>query len=349
MSQAAGEIYFIGEKDLRTKEYTQYFKVGIVRENKKNADRDSTKRLLEHQTSNPRELYIESVVKTELVELVETLLHKKFAPLGVRGEWMLLDSNELARVKSETEILAAEASEIISDIQKAEKLAKSKSDEEVLPPTDELKRLNELYLESNAKLKACEEMFHVIKDIFAEALEDEDEEEEVETFVQIQERKGKSIFDGNAFREKYSEIYSKFTIRKSEIKGTPSYSGARSFKKDFREFDPNFASIVESFDPLIEKIEKGKETKESLHGLSLELRRVNAEALWTKMKSENKIKVACGTHAGIEGVVKWVRTEKVTESLDKEALKEAHPDLVAEFTTQGESTKAVIVDPKKGY
>jgi hypothetical protein len=30
-------------------------------------------------------------------------------------------------------------------------------------------------------------------------------------------------------------------------------------------------------------------------------------------------------------------------------LKEAHPDLVAEFTTQGEATKAVIVDPKKGY
>ena len=116
MATAAGEIYFIGEKDLRTKEFTQYFKVGIVRENENNADRDSTQRLLEHQTGNPRELYIESVVKTELVELVETLLQKKFAPLGVRGEWMLLDSDELAKVKSEAEILAAEASEIISDI-----------------------------------------------------------------------------------------------------------------------------------------------------------------------------------------------------------------------------------------
>jgi hypothetical protein len=81
LSTSAGEIYFIGEKDLRTKELTQYFKVGIVRENEENADRDSTQRLLEHQTGNPRELYIESVVKTDLVELVETLLHKKFAPL----------------------------------------------------------------------------------------------------------------------------------------------------------------------------------------------------------------------------------------------------------------------------
>jgi hypothetical protein len=48
--KAAGEIYFIGEKDLRSKEVTPYFKVGIVRENPENADRDSTQRLLEHQT-----------------------------------------------------------------------------------------------------------------------------------------------------------------------------------------------------------------------------------------------------------------------------------------------------------
>lgn len=349
MATAAGEIYFIGEKDLRTKELTQYFKVGIVRENEENADRDSTQRLLEHQTGNPRELYIESVVKTELVELVETLLHKKFAPLGVRGEWMLLNSDELAKVKAEAELLASEAKEIISDIQKAEKLAKTQSDEDVIPATDELKLLNEIYLESNAKLKACDEMFDVIKEILVDALEDEDEVEEVEAFVQVQERKGKSTFDETAFKEKYSELYSRFTITRSIVKGTPSYSGSRSFKKEFRDFDPNFATIVESFQPLVEKIEAGQETKESLHGLSLELRRVTAEALWAKMKSESKIKVACGTHAGIDGVFKWVRTEKVTESLDKKALKESHPDLVAEFTRAGESTKAVIVDPKKGY
>jgi hypothetical protein len=67
------------------------------------------------------------------------------------------------------------------------------------------------------------------------------------------------------------------------------------------------------------------------------------------MNAESKNKVACGTHAGIDGVLKWVRTEKVTESLDKKALKQAHPELVAEFTTAGDVVKAVIVDPKKGY
>jgi hypothetical protein len=349
MSYKAGEIYFIGEKDLRTKELTRYFKVGIVRENEENADRDSTQRLLEHQTGNPRELYIETVVQTDLVELVETLLHKKFAPLGVRGEWMLLNSEELSSVKSEASVLAAEAKEIIGEIQKAEKLSKTPSDDAIIPATDALKQLNEIYLESNAKIKECEIMFRVIREIFVEALENEDEDEKVEAFVQIQERRGRTSFDEVSFKEKYFEIYSKYLISKSTIKGTPSYSGARSFKKDFLDFDPNFATIVESFQPLVAKIQDGKEKKESLHGLSLELRRASAEALWDKMKAESKLKVACGIHAGIEGVLKWVRTEKITESLDRKALKEAHPAIFAEFTTTGESTQAVLVDPKKGY
>ena len=349
MATASGEIYFIGEKDLRTKEFTHYFKVGIVRENPDNADRDSTQRLLEHQTGNPRELYIESVLKTDLVELVETLLHKKFAPLGVRGEWMKLELSELEEVKVAAKKLATEAKEIISDLQKAEKLAKERSDEVIVPATDELTALNEVYLESNAKLKASAEMFGIIQDILLEALEDDEEEEEIEVFVQVQERKGKEIFDETAFKEKYGAVFSKFVVSKATVKGTPSYTGARSFKKEFKEFDPEFAKVVERFEPLVELIEAGKESKETLHGFSLELRRSSAEAEWAKMKAESKIKVACGKHAGIDGVFKWERTEKVTESLDKKALKEAHPDLVAEFTTVGESIKAVIVDPKKGY
>jgi len=349
MATASGEIYFIGEKDLRSKEFTQYFKVGIVRENPDNADRDSTQRLLEHQTGNPRELYIESVVKTELVELVETLLHKKFATLGVRGEWMKLKPSELEEVKASARALASEAKEIMSDLQRAEKLATAQSDEVTIPATNELKTLNEIYLQSNAKLKASDKMFGVIREVLLDALEDDDEEEEVEVFVQVQERKGRSIFDENSFKAKYGVIYSKFVISKSIIKGTASFSGSRSFKKDFVDFDPTFAKMVDGFEPLVKKIAAGKETKESLHAFSLELRRATAEAEWSRMKAESKIKVACGTHAGIEGVFKWVRTEKITESLDKKALKEAHPDLVEEFTTAGESTKAVLVDPKKGY
>ena len=349
MSQAAGEIYFIGEKDLRTKELTKYFKVGIVRENTNNEGRDSSDRLSEHQTGNPRELYIESVIETELVESVETLLHKQFAPLGVRGEWMMLNSDELGQVKAAAIVLAKEASQITADLIKAEELSKAISVEETIPATEELLALHQNFLQSSAKLKVCNEMLDEIKVIFAGALADEDEDEEVEVFAKIQERKGRAIFDAEAFKGKYLEVYNRFLEVKRDVKGPATFAGVRGNKPDFKKFDPNFSTLVDSFEPLVEKIESGKEKKQVLHGLSLEIRSAGSEALWNKLKAESKIKVACGTHAGIEGILKWVRTEKVTETLDKKALKEAHPELVAEFTTAGEATKAVIVDPKKGY
>jgi hypothetical protein len=93
---------------------------------------------------------------------------------------MKLTDAELEQVKVEAQALAAEAKGIIADLQKAEKLAKEKSDEVTIPSTPELVALNETYLEANAKLKASDEMFDVIKEILSDALEDEDEEEEVE-------------------------------------------------------------------------------------------------------------------------------------------------------------------------
>ena len=348
MAQVAGEIYFIGEKDLRTRAFTQYYKVGIVRENIDNADRDSTHRLREHQTGNPRELFIHGVVKTYLVELVETLLHKKFAPLGVRGEWMCLNPSELEQVMSAAEEFAKEAKDIAEDLQAVEVLVKTKSDGVILQSTPELLALNESYLQSGAKLKLCEEMQAQIKVILANALDAEEGGEDVSVFVEVQERKGRSVFDLEGFKAKYLDIYVRFTSSTTSIKGTASFSGTHGFKTEIVEFDTALAAFAERFNPLVEDVMKGKESKEKLHGFNLELLFYSAEAKWSKMKAESKIKVACGSHDGIEGILKWIRTESVKESFDKKALADAHPDLVTEFTTQGEDNAAVIVAPKRG-
>ncbi len=61
-----GEIYFIREQDVLTKEISDYVKVGLVREGE---DRDSDERASEHQTGNPRELSVYKVVKTAAVSM----------------------------------------------------------------------------------------------------------------------------------------------------------------------------------------------------------------------------------------------------------------------------------------
>lgn len=63
--------------------------------------------------------------------------------------------------------------------------------------------------------------------------------------------------------------------------------------------------------------------------LRLELRLVNPGVLEPKSNLEYKLKIGCGAHTGIEGLFEWNSTEKATESLDREALKEASPDPVS--------------------
>ena len=87
-----GEIYFIREKDLLTKEVSSYVKVGLVREGE---DRGSEERASEHQTGNPRQLFVEKIVKTEAVSAVENMLHDHFANQRVSGEWFDFDNVQL--------------------------------------------------------------------------------------------------------------------------------------------------------------------------------------------------------------------------------------------------------------
>jgi hypothetical protein len=94
MKFTPGELYVIGEIDLRTNQKTNYYKVGIVREKK---ERTSAERLKDHQTGNPRKLFVHDFIKCRVVEKVETVFHNLMAPKGVRGEWLELDESELAQ------------------------------------------------------------------------------------------------------------------------------------------------------------------------------------------------------------------------------------------------------------
>jgi hypothetical protein len=95
MKLTPGEIYFIGEKDLKTGLNTSYCKIGIVRDGAK-GPRSSDERLLEHQTGNPRKLFLRDIVVAPAVEEIETRVHRIFAPLRVNGEWLELSDEQYA-------------------------------------------------------------------------------------------------------------------------------------------------------------------------------------------------------------------------------------------------------------
>ena len=124
MKFTAGELYVIGEIDLRTNQKTNYYKVGIVREKK---ERTSAERLKDHQTGNPRKLFVHDFIKCQVVEEVETVFHKLMASKGVRGEWLELEESELAQAIGLIKRLNQEVNDHYGFFEQAELLKKQES------------------------------------------------------------------------------------------------------------------------------------------------------------------------------------------------------------------------------
>lgn len=342
-----GIIYFIGEKDLRTGEISSYYKVGIVRENQNNIERDADERLTEHQTGNPRELFVEHTISTPFAERIETLVHKKFASWGVRGEWMSLAADQLEKVKVATSLFAKEAVEVAKAEDLASQLADTPSSESILKSTDETLSLQIRYLQESSKLKQCEAMRQTLKKLIEVA--HKEEPATVDQFAEVREQKGRSKFDEDGFRAKYPEIYQKFIQRSRSIKARFSVVSPKDLEIRFVDFDKQFNEFIDLFSQSLDRIQKSSLDKRVYHDLSLTILRFIAEAEWEKFKAEIKLKIACGTNREIEGVLKWPREEIIKESVDKKALKEEFPKEFEEFITTGAPITAVIVDPKKGY
>lgn len=96
-----GTLYFIGEKDLVSKEVSSYVKVGVVI-----GERDVESRAKEHQTGNPRELNIVESIESPFVQKLETHLKKEFVQLKVSsGEWLWLGSASLGALLSRARAL----------------------------------------------------------------------------------------------------------------------------------------------------------------------------------------------------------------------------------------------------
>jgi hypothetical protein len=85
-----GEIYIIGQYDVGTSTPTGHYKIGMTQN-----DRNSFKRLKEHQTGNPNRLFLYHWAPCEASYLVEKLMHRKWNSNRVSQEWFALNSTEL--------------------------------------------------------------------------------------------------------------------------------------------------------------------------------------------------------------------------------------------------------------
>ena len=99
-----GIIYFVQEKDLLGYSTPNYVKIGLVKDNE--IGRSGEDRKDEHQTGNPRPLYIAHSITTKAsVSKLESLIHQKLSLHRHRGEWFVKPNGEIDPFIKESNII----------------------------------------------------------------------------------------------------------------------------------------------------------------------------------------------------------------------------------------------------
>jgi len=343
MKLTSGELYFIRERDFQTKEISRYVKIGLVREKD---DRASQDRALEHQTGNPRELFIHKVIKTPAISEIENIVHGLFATERVSGEWFDFTEKKLAEAIETAQNLADEALLYEDEIRAAAKLAKVLSTQAMIEPSAEAMAWHGAFLRAEAIGKYCAEFADGMRDVFREAVQ---RSEPVEHIAIMRERKDRKVFDPVAFELEYPDLYVQFTKRTKKIAPRLTWSRPKDFDKSISRLNPELYSYGESLEGLTEQTRKGKASKEVLHKHYLRLLGFGARASWQLDIAKANIQTICGDSAGIDGVCKWSRVEKETKIFDQPAFIEAFPDIAEKFMHLESQTAALIIDPMQGY
>jgi hypothetical protein len=342
MKLTPGEIYFIGEKDLKTGLTTSYCKIGIVREGAK-GPRSSDERLLEHQTGNPRKLFLRDIVVAPAVEEIETRVHRIFAPLRVNGEWLELSDEQYAEALRITNTMSKEAEASLSALQSAESLKDiSSNGTSIEPPPEIVKAWNELN-QAKAVSKLCDQGLVAIKKVISMFAADQS----VEGIVTVQERKGRVTFDQKQFEQEHPELFSKYQVDKVSWKQRFTLSKQKD-ALDVESFSPGIGALMSELDVKCGQV-KSVDDLVHIHAVHVQLLSRESTADWVISLKEAFLKAALGENEAFEGICKWSRSETTTKAFDPKLLEVEMPELYQKFVRQAESSQVMVVQPMVGY
>ena len=128
--------------------------------------------------------------------------------------------------------------------------------------------------------------------------------------VEIQLKEGRKSFDKESFREQYPDLYEKYVAFEETSKQRFTPTIPKEIKDSLNEIDPELFDILEVIEDFIDDVKSSKRTYQELHGQYLQVLSIEADADWIKTIAEARIKTACGSAGGIEGVCTWSRSNE---------------------------------------
>ncbi|MEK9730832.1 MAG: GIY-YIG nuclease family protein [Candidatus Poseidoniales archaeon] len=316
-----GEVYLIGQYEIGTSTPTDYYKIGIVQN-----DRDSVTRLPEHQTGNPNRLFIAEKIQCEASYMVEQAMHKKWDGVRIGKEWFnLSNQNDLEQVVNDIHDLERSYGPKIVQLRQMYYMTPKQGNNTTLNQ-DQMKDAEKVrddafqVLEKMAKLKYEYETigfqirslngsqpsmdsisFFKINPAKSE-FSDSKLPKDIRDKYKTKENKNKDDFrfvytatssnidniklDDKYWRERYSQEYENWLDAKTNWNTFFSSLNPTNITKDMRQRDVAISTMHESY---AQKLTEYNELKEEKNVLSIEMR------------------ILCGEYQGIEGCCQWKR------------------------------------------
>jgi hypothetical protein len=319
-----GTIYFIGERDLITGEETHYVKIGLTKLDRTAEDREDNLK-----TGNPRELFIKHKEFVPLVRSVESALRFEFRLQNVHLEWHVFrpDSpKKLPEAIAKCQELGREFAGYVPIVEAAKALLDIESMGEPIEKTPDAEHWWREYLIHSHIMKLDEE---ARKRFSAMAQKRVGEGMPAPTGTTVRPV-SRTVVDWKGIELDHIGICAEFQttklIRKFDVKGKLSPSDLQV------PFVLDVQSRVNLFDALL----KSPSDDEDLYYSDLfrQFLMIEEIAGFSKFKKELarcQLSVLCGDAPGIQGLLVWQTKREST--LDKEAIKSAHPLLVEKYTT----------------
>jgi hypothetical protein len=340
MNETPGQLYIINEQDVRTGDCSRNYKIGIVRDAE---NRDSKDRLLEHQTGNPRRLYVVETLKTPAVEHIETTLHHLFASNRVLGEWLELNETQLQAVIAKARELKEEMEANLSDFRKAEELKNVISSGSKIIPTHESQYWHDELLTFREVIKTCNEALGKYDSYLYIAIE---KGVVAPGVAKIQQRTAPKKFDQKLFESKYPDLFEKYSDIKTQVKGQFRITTPKDWACDISALSSEQVELMSEFMDMLECADHSLDTGFALHEKHLAVLETLQYAEWREEMANVKLRVLTNISDGIEGICSWKRESENSRVLDKKSLQDDYPSEYNDCVIEGKATQALIVNPK---
>ena len=336
-----GIIYFVQEKDLLGYSTPNYVKIGLVKENE--IGRSGEDRKDEHQTGNPRPLYIAHSIKTKAsVSKLESLIHQKLSLHRHRGEWFVKPNGEIDPFIKESNIINEQLQDQLKIDLRIEELNSQISSEEIKNPCSESQDIHNELIKVIQDKKDIESQKKIIE--LKLRLLSGGSNNYITGVFQWIFKKESQRFDARNFEKENPELFEKYSKESQNSIFRIQKKNTKNNKELIDELQNKLSLLISSEN--IKEVERSTEA-EDLHREWLSLISHQQPLDLKKENLINRLKILCGEDSGIQNICSWKRSS--IKKIKKTDLLDLDKDFVNKYLVKIKSTSSFVIDNFRAY